>query len=64
MQTDNTTFVIREYSDDGIMLIRYAVRNDDCEGLSPQTSQAILMTKQELDKLKEVIDTHAIKRRN
>lgn len=58
MQTSNTEFIIREYGNDGLMLIRNATRDYVIEGLPTQSSQMILMTNHEVTKLKELIDTY------
>lgn len=64
MQASNTTFIMQEYGEDGLMLIRYATRDYVIEGLPSQSSQMILMTDNEVNKLKELIDTYANQRRS
>jgi hypothetical protein len=60
MQTSKTTFTLKEYASDNVMLVRFTEREekDQCFGLPNISSQTILMTKKDIDKLKELLDKY------
>jgi hypothetical protein len=64
MQASNTPFYdIREYGNDGdLMLVRIKVNEHKSPGLPPTVSQCIMMNKNEIEQLMEVLN--AYERRN
>jgi hypothetical protein len=64
MQKSNKPFYdIREYADDGsLMLVRIQEREYQSTGLPPTVSQCIMMNKNEIEQLMEILN--AYERRN
>jgi quinolinate synthase len=65
MQTSKPFYNIREYGNDGdVMLVRIKEREHKSPGIPPDISQCIMMNKNEIEQLMEVLKEYANKNRD